>query len=644
MILTSRPVAEDWLSGDYDTELLSRAEIVYAPVAVTGVVIAFLANKQGHIETEIRLSPRLLAKLVTHSYALEQSLYYYNTKSVVNGPWDTNPMRLNNDPEFKSLNPDGDFNQGGNLILVGPNPSDAAAQLWAYLQADEAARAFLAGEPDNVRPGDESNSGMTLNPWYLPKGHPEAKVPVFIEDEGVTGDSINTILTLQLVQDDTGDVRWREVGLTYDDGTPMCLCDAELDSFLRPDETELPQSIKVTEDSVQWRFDVQQMRPFAASWASAAQMVFRADNGSKATWDPTKWSGTRAGAYVSDGLSNLNGTFKTGYTGAGEAARYQLPSASLGIPGTPEVFVDADTKAMAAAVAGQSPTGVEGVTMTDPATLPATAYPLTSVVYAAVNLAQTDTQVERDRYADLIEYAVTTGQNPGQSIGQLPDGYVPLTRDQKAQALAAVETIRAYTPAGDDPTDPPSDTPSNGPGSNTPTAPPGDAPSSSPDQPNTVDPADNDGLNVRPGTNGNTNNLSGGNANDNPPGGGTSSPSPSASGKTVTASPDASGPAGAIPVAGAAPGGSTDPGYGTDGLASGSGGNTLSREDPTASGDLENGSGAAVIPAVQATKEPTVTAANAPPAKGALGGGLVAGMVGMVAGPWLMFRRGADSL
>jgi hypothetical protein len=616
MAITSRPLAEEWLGEGHDPGRLADARVVYAPVAVSGLVVAFLANRDGHIETGIRLSPRLVAKLVTHSYGLEQSLYYYG-RDRVPGPWYTNPIRLTNDPEFRALNPDGVFTQGGTLVMTGPDSADGIAQLWAYLRADDAARAFLAGEADNIRPGDEGNTGMTLNPWYLPKGHPDAKVPVFTEVPSSEAGSNG--MALLPVRDEAGQVQWREVGLTDVDGSPLCLCDTPVDTFPKADQTELPQFVRVTSTAVQWWYDIAQVRPYASSLGSAARMVFRADTGSKTEWDASAWNGATHGNYVSNGLSNLNGVFLTGYTGAAEAARYGLATAFLGVPNSPGVFVDANPAAMAAAVAAQEDTGTGGVGVINPATLPTDAYPLTTLMYAAVNVNALD-QAQRDQYADLIEYAVTTGQTPGSSIGQLPEGYLPLTGTLRDQALSAVRAIRKITGPDDDPTEPPThgltDPPTDG---------RSDPPKDDPADPLSGEPA----APGQPGAEPVTNPPSGTRIETDAPASPTT-PTPSTSPSTT--SPASDNPSGNPP----------EPNAQEDDTA-----DSPDVQDPNvlpSDADSPNPVGedteAQVIPAQNdAAPLPMTPAVGASPARGALGGALATGLAGVVAGPLLLRRR-----
>jgi hypothetical protein len=221
LVFTSLPLTPDTVAAS-DAAALEGSDIVYAPLTVTAPGIAFVANANGHIERELKLSPRLIAKWITGSYAYDQGFYlggYTGMADLPAGPW--TPRRCNTrltaDPEFRALNP-GSFTAAADLVLVGPHATDAIAALWAYLQADDAARAFLSGEPDNVRPGDEANCGVTINPYYLPKGHPEARVPVLVEGTVLAPETGVPIPAL-VVGVTGGEVEWREVGLSHDDGT-----------------------------------------------------------------------------------------------------------------------------------------------------------------------------------------------------------------------------------------------------------------------------------------------------------------------------------------------------------------------------------------------------------------------------------------
>lgn len=140
---------------------------LYAPVALSGLAIAFNIESQSSFSapdpvrqrngvriTSINLSPRLVAKLLTQSYR----------GGVVPGATDVNgnPADLTTDPDFLALNPDFKqltFSSGISSMLVPEFPSDATAELWAWINADPGARKFLDGTPDPW--------GMKVNPSYL---------------------------------------------------------------------------------------------------------------------------------------------------------------------------------------------------------------------------------------------------------------------------------------------------------------------------------------------------------------------------------------------------------------------------------------------------------------------------------------------
>jgi hypothetical protein len=142
--------------------------LVYAPVGLSGLTIAFNIERQppdpqdpeapptpeqeqaGQRFTTMKLTPRLVAKLLTQSYT-----------GAVLAPPDSmkhNPLGLTVDPEFLELNPDykgfSDFTTPPDaLVQIGG--ADVTTQLWSWVKADPDASAFLAGKP--------APSGMVVN-------------------------------------------------------------------------------------------------------------------------------------------------------------------------------------------------------------------------------------------------------------------------------------------------------------------------------------------------------------------------------------------------------------------------------------------------------------------------------------------------
>ncbi len=445
----NKPLTVSTLATDADKQTLASTQVVYAPVAVSAITVAFRAVSNRVPQTELKLTPRLLAKLVTQSYSYSAGGWEYAADNLGLGNWSSfslNVSALTGDPEFIQLNP-GEFKfQGGNLIVTGPNGSDATAQFWKYLQADDDAREFLSGEPDPW--------GMRINPYYLPAGHPDARMPEW-EDTPSGGSGSSSGMTLQPKRDAAGNVIYRSVGLKKADGSPLCLCDTTQDTFLLSDETMMPRTIYAN-SAGQTRYDSLSAWPYAPSLNATASRLFNNDTGRKTSWDPSAQnSAGEYGAYVSNGKSNPYDVFLNGITDTPSAIAYKLPTASLQLPNKPGVFASADDSGMGAALGSQVATDVAGVSSTDPAALPDDAYPLTAVTYAAVNLT-TSNQQSREAYANLLEYAAGSGQVRGSAPGELPAGYFPLTAEQQGQAAAAAAEIRSFVPPTTAPTPSPS--------------------------------------------------------------------------------------------------------------------------------------------------------------------------------------------
>lgn len=126
------------------------AGIVYAPVSVTGLVVAFqIDDADGKPVTDLKLNARLVAKMITASY-----------RSGGNPAVLTNPVNIFRDPELKALNPGVDFPSGapGNHPLILGDTSDTTRVLTRWIASDPDAAAFINGTPDPW--------GMTVNTNY----------------------------------------------------------------------------------------------------------------------------------------------------------------------------------------------------------------------------------------------------------------------------------------------------------------------------------------------------------------------------------------------------------------------------------------------------------------------------------------------
>ncbi|MFG3658310.1 hypothetical protein [Streptomyces sp. NPDC047706] len=127
--------------------------IVHAPVAVSGLAFAFFVEGPDGVVRDMRLTPRLVAKMLTHSYR--------NDVSLAPSPEHIkdNPLDYTEDPEFTELNPDFPPVPGSPMSLMAPiGNSDTARLIWNWLQSDPEARDFLAGKADP--------NGMKVNPYF----------------------------------------------------------------------------------------------------------------------------------------------------------------------------------------------------------------------------------------------------------------------------------------------------------------------------------------------------------------------------------------------------------------------------------------------------------------------------------------------
>lgn len=126
----------------------------YGPVALGGLAVAYNVDVQplfgasaqikaraGSRVTDIRLTPRLVAKLLTQTYRLAVD---FTAPEV-----EKNPTDLMHDEDFLRLNPDFRQQQVRVWDLHVPiGLSDATSTLWSWLDADPDAHAFLHGKPD----------------------------------------------------------------------------------------------------------------------------------------------------------------------------------------------------------------------------------------------------------------------------------------------------------------------------------------------------------------------------------------------------------------------------------------------------------------------------------------------------------------
>jgi hypothetical protein len=138
----------------------------YAPTAVTGIAISYIIDRPDNAGefTNLRLNPRLLAKLLTQSYPA--SSLGQQHPGLAN-----NPLSLNLDPEFQKLNPGLDTiaREAAATVLSLSQSSDVISTVTSYIAKDRDAMAFIDGKADP--------SGMVVNPSYKGIDLPIAEWP-----------------------------------------------------------------------------------------------------------------------------------------------------------------------------------------------------------------------------------------------------------------------------------------------------------------------------------------------------------------------------------------------------------------------------------------------------------------------------------
>ncbi|MGB9282054.1 MAG: hypothetical protein WCB57_18555, partial [Pseudonocardiaceae bacterium] len=170
LAVVNNPIPADQVPPDHP--------LVYAPVGLSGLAIAFNIEHQppndappadlllaGQRFTSMKLTPRLVAKLLTQSYQ--------GAVNVVPDAMKNNPIGLTVDPEFLALNPEyqgfATYNKPPDA-LVQLNGADVTSLLWSWIIADPDARAFLAGAPDKFRMViNPQEKGLTLPASNFPR-------------------------------------------------------------------------------------------------------------------------------------------------------------------------------------------------------------------------------------------------------------------------------------------------------------------------------------------------------------------------------------------------------------------------------------------------------------------------------------------
>jgi hypothetical protein len=416
-VRTGEPQAKTALgAGAVPAALVSRppdagwpGPTVNAPVAVTGFAISYVIDDATkHAYTNLKLTPRLLAKLLSESYWALPALGTDFAKLPDNDPHHAmakNPQDMAADPEFQALNPNvGGTNQfaaAATLLALNGN-SDVIHALTSYLNADPEARAFLDGKPDPW--------GMVVNPSY--KGIPLPVSAWPLQDaylspdynlDGCLNDSqgqLHPVPILPLVAAPMAALATIAQSMQYAIANSGIKCIAQVDAAGRIVGGTLKPLGRQTPGS-----------RFMLALTSLADARFL---------------GLRPAALQSD-ASDVGAKFASG------AHRH---------------FVTPDDDSLRAAMASTTADTERQLWPIDYGKLRTSsgAYPGTMVVYAAVPTTGLD-QTTATELAQLLVFAADEGQHPGPDQGQLPPGYLPMTAANGLGALAAYTRAAAVAVA-----------------------------------------------------------------------------------------------------------------------------------------------------------------------------------------------------
>jgi hypothetical protein len=395
---------------------------VQAPLAVSGFAIAYVIdNGNGTPYTQLRLDPRLLAKLMTESYpgtTNVQSNWGITGEPPGSGPNQCpancnrayaamahNPQSIFDDPEFRALNPgfrapNGIQQAAAATLFSILSQSDVIWALTSYINADPEARAWLNGKPDPW--------GMVVNPAYEGIKLPVESWPLL---------------------DTTTD------GPDYtESGNPFCVGALGNGKAKVPDR---PLIDNPQETLANVAYNMQ--------YGIAASLITCNNN-------------PQTPEYTEFGPEALGGRFLIGLVSLPAAKELDLDTAALQTYASPEretdnapqfaagrLFASPTASSLQAAAALMQPDPSVGSWVFPYTDFPGNAkakeaYPGTMLFSADVPTKGLP-EADADDYGKYLSFAATTGQVQGFGVGQLPAGYVPMTA-QKA-LLGEVDYTKA---------------------------------------------------------------------------------------------------------------------------------------------------------------------------------------------------------
>ncbi|SNT12356.1 hypothetical protein SAMN05421812_103267 [Asanoa hainanensis] len=382
---------------------LGQPPVVHAPATLSGIELAMNVDANivdpnqadgkvppevlalaGSALKDVKLTPRLIAKLLTQSYRNDAK----DPKAF--GEKAKNPDSIRDDPEFRVINPIfawWDRTQSATLdgLMVSLGNSAGSRQVWRWLLADPEAGAFLEGKPDE--------NGIVINRNYL----------------GL----INTGLD------------------TFPKADPVCT-EVNFENISYPHCTQnlRPYLGSMSEAALQTlRADTKGRLPVFNELTLPPNYdpVPRRAPGYRFAMSITESaSAARYGLFPAQLCKPLRDTKKKLLAGV-------------------DCRTPTDAALQKAAATAQSSV-VPGVKVIDPTVAWKTpgAYPLAMINYAVGNLWE---QAEaRKDYAALLRQIAGEGQQPGLGRGQLPEGYAPLPQDLRAQTMNAAAQLEIGSP------------------------------------------------------------------------------------------------------------------------------------------------------------------------------------------------------
>jgi hypothetical protein len=412
MALVTQPATQ----SDSNGALPNARQYTYAPLANAGIALAYYIDNPntGQPYTNLVLNARLVAKLLTESYALgydcsEPPPTGQKPPPAASSTCDPavsgNPDSIFDDPEFYDLNGgdtaaniaqfpnDASFVDtlyGVFLPTVDSGNSDMTYDLTQWIEADPAAHAFLSGTPVTGTlnsGGQPTKTTMKVNTYYNNRNgaYPASSfVPL---DPGWSIEPTAAVGGL----DESMQAAWNPV--------------VNLDTAA----TDL------------------------ATYASASESPVPV----------CALSSTSCSGNVGYKNATVNGQFlgqdeMTAVVSTGQAAADAFPVFDVINAAGKAV---APTNASILAAVSQMTTNADGITQSPNfASKDAAAYPLAMVDYAMVPTCGLSA-VKTSQISTFLTNVATTGQDPGDLPGQLAPGYVPLNSHQLGQLKAAASEV-----------------------------------------------------------------------------------------------------------------------------------------------------------------------------------------------------------